>query len=531
MSDLNFSLDVVMNMIDNNIDKLNDSLKTTSDLSKDVDQNFKNIDLDLGSDGVNVDAFNQASELASSLNVNLDQLDGALGRNDLSVKRNGKIWDQQRLRYLSANQALNKVRDSTQAFSFDFLSLTFGGIILQTTFGRVFRGLTQGFLDLTNQNNEFKQSVNDLNASFTFLKFSIGKSFAESPIVAGAVDTLTDALEDLGGFFDDYPNIGASIVVVSGALTLLGGSLLALGSASQLFGAGGTLTALFSTLRKVGGFLATPTGLGIAATILTIAGALSLLRDEEGNFNFENVNDSFSDLKDSVTDLFQTINPDIENFDEVWIIVKNSLVATVEILINLFTRTLQFFVNFTKTFIELGIDIWNTARVIGNALKLDFDGAKDAFDDLKSSGKDTVTAFKSLADPFVGFSEDFDKSINSMRERTNAQLKEYRETAKIQEQIAINENSFFNDPFGPGPSIESIATSTQGVADSQSLLNTEVANGEISSNSYLGKLSEEINKKKELKRINDEVFKSQSRINFFNRNNMIVGGQYSPYGN
>ena len=90
--------------------------------------------------------------------------------------------------------------------------------------------MINGYRDVSDKNSEFNIGVNKLSSAFTYLKFSIGKAFAENALVKDTLNGITDGLTNLAQWFNDNPDIAVLITTLSGALFVLGSTSLVLGT-------------------------------------------------------------------------------------------------------------------------------------------------------------------------------------------------------------------------------------------------------------------------------------------------------------
>jgi hypothetical protein len=152
---------------------------------------------------------------------------------------------------------LKKAQKITGQFSFDFLSLIFGGQAIQRIFGGAFKTLKEEYTKLTDDTDAFVKKTNNLSAAFTFLKYSIFSAFADSPFVQNAIEGFTNTIQGLADFVNNHPKLAAGITGIMGALGLIGAGITGAGIWKQLFMAQG------GTLSVFGGFVA---GVGKLAT-------------------------------------------------------------------------------------------------------------------------------------------------------------------------------------------------------------------------------------------------------------------------
>jgi len=182
--------------------------------------------------------------ISKQLHIPIDELGTAFKRNNLVMKESGKIWDAQQNKFLTANQAMTKINKSTRIMDFGFLSLLFGGMALQRTFGGLFKTLNEGYKKLAGDNSEYLRSTEKLGGAFTFLKYTIFDAFANNSMVKVFMSKITEGLLKLGEFFNDHPNLGFTIVTFTGALALLGTAMVTIGQTITLHKATQTLSDL-----------------------------------------------------------------------------------------------------------------------------------------------------------------------------------------------------------------------------------------------------------------------------------------------
>lgn len=235
----------------------------------------------------------------SALGKALIQSDQLFGKNS---KQSQVLTQQLNQLGMSAKRA----RQQFATFDFGFLSLIFGGMALQRTFGRVFTSIKDGYLEAVDANNQYKKTVTNLGESFQFLKFSFGQAFFESEVVQNIIESLSDSLIRLGEWANDYPDTAATLVGVAGGLAALGTAAFALGTAKQLFDTGGTIAVATKSLKNLGkvkGLWGVAGGVNAVALSL-IALGLATADSETGA---KIVRDGLDDLNDSIGSLLETI--------------------------------------------------------------------------------------------------------------------------------------------------------------------------------------------------------------------------------
>lgn len=199
-----------------------------------------------------------SNDLANMLKTQ-DQMAAISGKNNANYKAaTEEVKRLQKELGLSAAE-MAKLRQKTKAFSFDFLTLLFAGMMLQRTFGGMFKSIINGYKKTVGLNSQFNRSVLKLQANFEFLKFSIANAL-NSPFVINAIEWFTDRLNQLSDFFLDHPGFATTIIAVIGALALIGGlsqiasGVIQLGMLMNIMGLSSTATAIanLTKLAKIG---------------------------------------------------------------------------------------------------------------------------------------------------------------------------------------------------------------------------------------------------------------------------------------
>ena len=205
-----------------------------------------------------------SNDLANMLKTQ-DQMAAISGKNNANYKAaTEEVKRLQKELGLSAAE-MAKLRQKTKGFSFDFLTLLFAGMMLQKTFGGMFKGIIESYKKTVGLNSQFNRSVLKLQANFEFLKFSIANAL-NSPFVINAIEWFTDRLNQLSDFFLDNPDLALTIIAVVGALATIG-TLSMIASGVEQIGMLMGIMGLSSTATAIGnlGKLA-----GIGAIILSI---------------------------------------------------------------------------------------------------------------------------------------------------------------------------------------------------------------------------------------------------------------------
>lgn len=205
-----------------------------------------------------------SNDLANMLKTQ-DQMAAISGKNNANYKAaTEEVKRLQKELGLSTAQT-EKLRQKTKAFSFDFLTLLFAGMMLQKTFGGMFKSIIDGYKKTVGLNSQFNRSALKLQANFEFLKFSIANAL-NSPFVINAIEWFTDRINQLSDFFLDHPGFAKAILAVVAALATIGTlSMIAsgvkqIGMLMGIMGLSSTATAI-ENLGKLA---------GIGAIILSI---------------------------------------------------------------------------------------------------------------------------------------------------------------------------------------------------------------------------------------------------------------------
>jgi hypothetical protein len=300
---------------------------------------------------------------------------------------------------VAAGKALKRATKVTTQFNFAFLSLIFGGMALQRVFGGMFKTIIAGYKDFADKNDVFVQETNQLGAAFTYLKFIIGRAFADSPAVRGLLDTLTGALNRLGAFFDDHPTFAIAIVSTAGALALLGIAMFALGTATQLvMGGSGTFGAAGETMRKFSNYtLAAVKAVGLfllanpilaAMVVLLALGAYALAKYPEMAKPLVNLweDEITPAIKESVQNILAMFGWSVE-LDDVWQAIAATFVYVMGILsigLRIAISKVEFMLNFFNIIFKVVVAITNALNNI--ATRNFTEGLLQAKSDLKDIG-------------------------------------------------------------------------------------------------------------------------------------------------
>lgn len=225
-----------------------------------------------------------SNDLANMLKTQ-DQVAVVSGKNNVNYKAaTEEVKRLQRELGLSTAE-MEKLRQKTKAFSFDFLTLLFVGMMLQRTFGGMFKSIIDSYKKAAGMNSQFNRSVLKLQANFEFLKFSIANAL-NSPFVINAIEWFTDRIAQLADFLADNPEFANIIIGVVAALATIGtlsmitSGVEQIGMLMGIMGLSSTATAI-ENLEKLA---------GIGAIILSIKLAWDTISDIiEGEMDIKSI--------------------------------------------------------------------------------------------------------------------------------------------------------------------------------------------------------------------------------------------------
>jgi hypothetical protein len=105
--------------------------------------------------------------------------------------------------------------DHRQRFKMYYLSIMFGGMMLQRTFGKIEQSAVSTFMKITEGQTSAGQAVSALSAHWEYLKFSIGDAIATSlePLLPYLIDLITFAAD----FTEQHPEL--VFMAIAGAIT------------------------------------------------------------------------------------------------------------------------------------------------------------------------------------------------------------------------------------------------------------------------------------------------------------------------
>jgi len=341
MADVSFSVDVVMNLIDNTKSKIQKTHQEMDQLFAAMDKVSKTpVKVDQGL--TDVERTQKQVAVLQTYAKTLVSIERIYGKG--SAEANA-YFSQVTKGSKSMEKQLSSAKKVAEGFSFSFLSLIFGGQALSRTFGDTFKKLKENYNQLADKNNEFAKGTQRVSDSFTLLKFNLFNAFANNPIVLKSIDRLTEGLIKLADWVDDNPGLAATITGIFGALGLVGIGLTGIGTFQQLFMNGGTME---NAVKALSGL----------KTILTF----DLINGTKRFFtNLSNIRAPSASALSGITDLLQITGKNAQKFTTLKAAVGVGLVlSTIDII--------------TKDGNSMGARIFNTAGFaiagawIGNAI-------------------------------------------------------------------------------------------------------------------------------------------------------------------
>jgi len=199
----------------------------------------------------------QAGAVYGKLNAlgvkNIDVTKGVINQQDTL----GKVF----------NASFEQANAKASVFDMRLLSIMFGGMMIQRTFGGILSSIKETFMKVENNTSELSKGTMALSASWEFLKFSLFNAL-DQPIIQQFIGTIIDVVNWTSNLINKYPALGTAIVGAFGVLAL-GGAVLAIIGSFGLF---------WNSAFGVGGLFATQAAAGMgtaAAGAGTVTGAVS----------------------------------------------------------------------------------------------------------------------------------------------------------------------------------------------------------------------------------------------------------------
>ena len=158
----------------------------------------------------------------------------AFNKGNIGFTEQGKTIDKTTGKMVSFSRATQKVNKGMEKMDFGFLSLLFGGMALQRTFGSMYKSLQTSYVSMGDKNDKFVKSIDKTTGAFEYMKVALFDGFVNNPLVAGVIDSITASLVHLGDWADKHPNIAGFLVGVGGALAVIGTGMVILGQVQTL---------------------------------------------------------------------------------------------------------------------------------------------------------------------------------------------------------------------------------------------------------------------------------------------------------
>lgn len=338
-------------------------------------------------------------QIAASLHKKWDALANLSVKTGINLDTLKKRFEGVRIGTLKWKQEIKAVTDQAlPKFNFAWLSIMFGGMAIQRTFGRIQRSAIKTFTDVMSTVEGASTNVSMLSANFEYLKFTIGSAIDQAlgpfmPMIIRLVEGFINIIEN---------NPEAVFWGIVGALTV--GTVFAAGGAFMLFVQGILSLAGVGNLKSLGGLPGILKKIGLAALahpmITLVAIALAIIaRLSWVAFNktpeaWEAVKDAVKQLKEPLEkvknafmSIVQTIFPDMSSSweDIAWLLAWGFDIIIKGIALSIskfegFLRVVNIAINAVKAFWEYLSDPTGSKKA-RDALDL-------AFAEFKKAGKD-----------------------------------------------------------------------------------------------------------------------------------------------
>ena len=182
----------------------------------------------------------------------------------------GTLWSEFGLDDLTP---INKVHKAVKRFDMQMLglglSVMFAGMALQRAFGGALRSLFANYKMIGDEQSTFNVKTNELNASWTFLKFSIIEALSQSGLFSSFIDWVINIIEWFSTLINKFPAIGTGLVVAFSVLAGTGAVMAILGQFITFWaGTVGVRGTLFKTASKGLGTVAGESG-SVAGAVKT----------------------------------------------------------------------------------------------------------------------------------------------------------------------------------------------------------------------------------------------------------------------
>lgn len=293
MVDAEFRVDVVLNlkkygfnsiskiMSDVGIDKIATQGKTAQDILDGVGSKMRKASQDAKMLGDS--PMFKAEQIGNSVSE-LKKIGYQMHDIETVFGKNSKQMDEFRKGIGKSKKELEQAYKATTRMSFGFLSAIFAGQLLLKTVGGFVSGFIKTYSTMTDKNTEFNKSTLRLSSAFEFLKFKIGESFANNPLVKEFTKLLTDLLNFIAGnqgLVDTIAVLSIALLGLGAALFLKGQGTTVLMGLTELFGFISTATIPTAATTFGSGIgLAILAGIGTVLTVAAVGLAISVVFDE-----------------------------------------------------------------------------------------------------------------------------------------------------------------------------------------------------------------------------------------------------------
>ena len=128
--------------------------------------------------------------------------------------------------YEKLHPKIAKVNKKLRTFDMRLLSTMFFGMALQRTFGMALKSLFTTYQKIGDEQSIFNKKTSQLNASWTFLKFSIIDALSQSDLFIGIIDFVIKMIDWVSDMTSRFPALGTALVVTFGVLAVGGGVMM-----------------------------------------------------------------------------------------------------------------------------------------------------------------------------------------------------------------------------------------------------------------------------------------------------------------
>lgn len=143
-------------------------------------------------------------------------------------KRMVETWDRVGRTWKKTNQTMI---DGTRGFKMYYLSMMFGGMMIQRIMTGILKSTMNTFMSITQGQTEAGQAVTGLSAAWQYLQFSVGNAIGSALIPL--LDVLIPIIEAFANFAQQHPEL--VFIGIVGALTA-GTAIMAIGQWALFLG-------------------------------------------------------------------------------------------------------------------------------------------------------------------------------------------------------------------------------------------------------------------------------------------------------